>query len=205
LNFQPILGIEPLRFWADGGTSVINALENRRTDDSEAVMNKKSWSAGLIIPLAAGMAVAAAPSGASAAVPRAQNAATARAVCSDARSQIVLNARVNANERIVLTLRVTTQRPRPQWDVTINRVNRANGVNRPIFQSREFAVRQGVAQQRSFQVVTRTANQPGADRFVARAVHVASGEVCRVAITVRANNRAPEDPFEPVDPFEPED
>ena len=147
-------------------------------------MNKKSWAAGMIIPLA-GMTVATAP--VATAAPDVQNATTARAQCSDLRSQIMLNARINANDRIVLTLRVTTQRPRPQWDVTINRVTRA-GVNRPIFESREVALRQGVARQRSFEVVARTANQAGPDRFVARAVHVASGEVCRVAVVVRGNN-----------------
>lgn len=154
-------------------------------------MNKKSWSVGMIIPMVAAATVSAAPAGAAAAAPNAGSAATVRAACSDARSQVMLTSRVNANDRIVLTLRVTTQRPRPQWDVTIARANRV-GVNRPIFQSRETAVRQGINQQRSFQVVTRTADQPGADRFVARAVHVASGEVCRVAITVRANNFDPE-------------
>jgi len=155
------------------------------------VMNKKLWSAGMIIPLAAATVVSTAPAGAAATDPVVRNAASARAACSDLRSQIALTGRVNVNNRIVLRLRVTTQRPRPQWNVTILRRN-ANGVNRPIFESRELAVRQGVAAQRSFQVVVRTANQAGPDRFVARAVHVASGEVCRVAITVRANDFEPE-------------
>ena len=165
-------------------------------------MNKKSWAAGMIIPLA-GMTVATAP--VATAAPDVQNATTARAQCSDLRSQIIFNARINANDRIVLTLRVITERPRPAWDVRIVRQNDRAAANRPIFESREFAMREGVRQQRSFEVVARTANQPGPDRFVARAVHVASGEVCRVAVTVRANPIEQEDPFEPVDPFEPED
>jgi hypothetical protein len=150
------------------------------------VMNKKFWSAGMIVPLAASAVVSTASSASAVVEPSARNAATARAACSDLRSEITLNARVNANNRIVLMLRVTTQRPRPQWDVTIDR-RQANGVTRSVFESREFAVRQGLRQQRSFEVVARTANQPGPDRFVARAVHVASGEVCRVAVVVRGN------------------
>ena len=150
-------------------------------------MYKKLWSAGMIIPLAAGAIVATAPTGAAATEPGVRNAATARAACSDARSQIILNARVNANDRIVLNLRVTTQRPRPAWDVRIVRQNRAGVADRPVFESREFAVREGIRAQRSFEVTARVANQPGPDRFVARAVHVASGEVCRVAVTVRGN------------------
>ena len=155
-------------------------------------MNKKSWSAGVIIPMVAAVTVSAAPARAAALQPDARTAATVTRACSDLRSQVMLTARVNANDRIVLTLRVTTQRPRPQWDVTIDRINR-NGVNRPIFESRELAVRQGINRQRSFQVVARTADQPGIDRFVARAVHVASGEVCRVQIAVRANDFEPEE------------
>jgi hypothetical protein len=104
----------------------------------------------------------------------------------------MLTARVNANDRIVLRLRVTTQRPPPAVGRDYRRINR-NGVNRPIFESREIAVREGVNRLRSFEVVARTADQPGADRFVARAVHVASGEVCRVQITVRANDFEPEE------------
>lgn len=141
------------------------------------------------------------PPGAVATVPAVRdNAATARVACSDLRSQIALTGRVNFNDRIVLRLTVTTQRPRPQWDVTIDR-RTLNGVNRPIFQSTELAVRQGITQQRSFEVVARTANQPGPDRFVARAVHMASGEVCRVAITVR--NMAAEPGDQPVRPAGP--
>jgi hypothetical protein len=155
-------------------------------------MNKKSWSAGMIVPLVAAATVSAAPARAAALQPDARTAATVTRACSTLRSQVMLTARINANDRIVLRLRVTTQRPRPQWDVTIDRINR-NGVNRPIFESREIAVREGVNRQRSFEVVARTANQPGADRFVARAVHVASGEVCRVQITVRANDFEPEE------------
>ena len=148
-------------------------------------MSRKLWTMGMIIPLAA--TVVSAPSAGAAVEPRAANAATATARCSDLQSRIMFDGRVNANNRIVLTLRVTTQRPRPAWDVSIVRQDRNAATNRVIFQSRELAAREGIRQQRSFVVVTRTANQPGADRFVARAVHVASGEVCRVAITVRAN------------------
>gem|GEM_PF-4513423 len=155
-------------------------------------MNTKLWSVGMMVPLVAAATVSTAPT-AGAAVdvpPRAANAATERAMCSALRSQVIFDGRVNANNRIVLTLRLRTERPRPAWDVRINRQDRDAAVNRPIFQSREFATRVGLRQQRSFEVVARTANRPGPDRFVARAVHVASGEVCRVAITVRGNNAA---------------
>ncbi len=152
-------------------------------------MNTKLWSVGMMVPLVAAATVSTAPTaGAAVDVPRAANAATVRAACSALRSQVIFDGRVNANNRIVLTLRVRTERPRPAWDVLIRRQDRDAAVNRPIFQSREFAARVGLRQQRSFEVVTRTANRPGPDSFVARAVHVASGEVCRVAITVRGNN-----------------
>ena len=154
-------------------------------------MSRKIWTIGMIIPLAA--TVVSAPS-AGAVEPRATNAATAVARCSDLQSRIAFDGRVNANNRIVLNLRVTTQRPRPAWDVRIVRQDRNALRDRVVFQSREFAVREGIRAQRSFEVVTRVVNQPGADRFVARAVHVASGEVCRVAIVVRGNNEIdPED------------
>lgn len=152
------------------------------------VMNKKSWSAAMMVPLAAAATVSMPATAASAVGPSAPDAARARAQCSDFRSDITFNGRVNANDRIVLNLRVTTNRPRPAWDVRIVRQDREAAANRPIFESREFAAREGIRQQRSFEVVTRTANRPGPDRFVARAVHVASGEVCRVAIVVRGNN-----------------
>jgi hypothetical protein len=141
----------------------------------------------MMIPLVAAATVATAPAAGAAVEPRAANAATARAACSALRSQVLFDGRVNASNRIVLTLRVRSDRPRPAWDV---RISRDAAGNRPIFQSREFAARVGLRQQRSFEVGTRTANRPGPDRFVARAVHVASGEVCRVAITVRGNNAA---------------
>ena len=160
----------------------------RRTKMIGGVMNKKSWSAAMMVPLAAAATVSTAQPAGAAVEPRARNAATAREACSDLRSQVMLTGRVNANDRIVLTLRVTTNRPRPQWDVTIARQNRNAAANRVIFESREFTARQGLNRERSFEVVTRTANQPGPDRFVARAVHVASGEVCRVQLTVRGND-----------------
>jgi len=149
-------------------------------------MNKKIWSVAVIVPLAAAAAVATAPSAGAVVEPR--DAATARAACSDLRSQVMLTGRVNLNNRIVLRLRLTTQRPRPAWDVRIARVNPNLGVNIPISETREFTAREGLNQQRSFEVVARTINRPGPDRFVARAVHVFSGETCRVAITVRGNN-----------------
>ena len=155
-------------------------------------MNKRSWTIGMIIPLVAAGTVSTAPTAGAAVEPRARQAATVREACSDLRSQIELTARINANDRIALRLMVTTNRPRPAWDVTIVRQDRA-AANRPIFESREFAQREGIRQQRSFEVVVRTANRPGPDRFVARAVHVASGEVCRVAITVRGNNAEEEE------------
>ena len=151
-------------------------------------MYKKLLSVGMIIPMAAATAVSTAGAASAAVEPRATNATQARAQCSALRSEIIFNARVNANDRIVLTLRVITERPRPAWDVRIVRQNDRAAANRPIFESRELAMREGVRQQRSFEVVARTANQPGPDRFVARAVHVASGEVCRVAVVVRGNN-----------------
>jgi hypothetical protein len=147
-------------------------------------MNKKPWSAAMMVPLAVAATVSTASTAAVAVEPGARNVASARAACSDLRSQVALTARVNANDIIVLTLSVTTNRPRPQWDVRIARVNPNTGVNRPIFESREFAVPSRFNQERSFEVVARTPNQLGRDRFVARAVHVASGEVCRVQITV---------------------
>ena len=152
------------------------------------LMKKRFWSVAVIVPLAAAAAVATAPSAGAAVEPR--GVGTARAACSDLRSNVTFNGRVNANNRIVLTLKVTTQRPRPVWDVRIARVNPNLGANVPISETREFSAREGLSQRRSFEVVTRTINRPGPDRFVARAVHVFSGEVCRVAITVRGNNAA---------------
>jgi hypothetical protein len=157
------------------------------------MMKKKFWSVGMIIPLAAAAAVSTAPA-AAATVPGAGRVVTEQNACSDFRSNVRLTARpftnANAQRRIELTLRLTTNRPLPAWQVAINRVNRNNMVVDQLLNERAFTSANRRVVRGSLEAMTRTANRPGPDFFVARARHIASGETCLVRVTVR-NNLAP--------------
>ena len=159
------------------------------------MMNKKFWSVGMIVPLTAAAAVSTAPV-AAAAPPGARGVVTAQSACSDLRSNVKLTAtpfmNANAQKRIELTLKVTTDRPRPAFQVTINRVNRNNTVVAQLLNERAFTQANRVGR-RSLEVMTRTANRPGPDFFVGRARHIASGETCMVKITVRNQVADPEE------------
>ena len=160
------------------------------------MMNKKFWSVGMVIPLTAAAAVSTAPV-AAATVPGIRPVVTAQNVCSDFRSNARLTARpfmnANAQRRIELTLRVTTNRPLPAWQVVINRVNRNNFLEDQLLNQRAFTETNRRAIRGSLEVMTRTANRLGPDFFVARARHIASGETCMVRVTVRNNVGDPRD------------
>lgn len=149
------------------------------------MMNKKFWSVGMIVPLTAAAAISTAPV-AAATVPGARSV-SAQNACSDLRSNARLTATPFANatgqRRIELALRVTTNRPLPAWQVTINRVDRNNLSFNQLLNQRAFANANQVGR-RVLVVMTRTANRPGADAFVARARHIASGETCVVRIAL---------------------
>ena len=167
-------------------------------------MNKKFWSVGMIVPLAAAAVVSTAPS-AAAAVP--QTDPVGRGVVRDigicsGRSDITLTARernVGLRDRIVLDVRIVTNRAGQQWRVRINQ----NGqplvarvaIARPVFARPPVARRAAVVEVREVALDRR-----GPDRFVARALNVNTGETCTAQVVVR-ENRLVRPPFRP--PFRP--
>jgi hypothetical protein len=152
------------------------------------IVNKKLWSVGMVIPLAASAAVATAPAASAAAPSAAFDLALPRAIghCSG-RSDVSLTARERdrafGRDQIVVTLRLSG-RAGQVWSVSI----RHNG--NPIFFARKFTSRDNarfVQARGSFEVRDVVRDTRGADRFVAMAHNRRTGESCTARVTVGAN------------------
>ena len=165
-------------------------------------MNKKFWSVGMIIPLAAATVVSTAPS--AAAVP--QTDPVARGVVRDigicsGRSEIILTARERAarlQDRIALDVRILTNRAGQQWRVRL--IQNGQPLVATVAVARPIA-RPPVARRAAVVEVRAVAqDRRGVDRFVARAVNVNTGETCTAQVVVR-EDRVVRPPVRP--PFRP--
>jgi len=148
-------------------------------------MSPKSWTVGMMIPLAAATVVSAAPS-ATALTPSAPVAGTAAqviGVCSG-RSTAELTARTNVRDQIVLNFRVFTNRAGETWRVRITQ-NGAAIANETAFTRPARGVRPPARRAASLAVREVADNMRGIDRFVVRATNPRSGETCTARIQVR--------------------
>jgi hypothetical protein len=180
------------------------------------VMNKKSWSAAMIIPLAAATVVSTAPA-ATAVVPRTDTFARAVVrdvgVCSG-QSEVTLTARTSLRGEILLNLRLVSNRAGQVWRVRINQngmpVASQVALTRPILGGirppalgdpslgdpvlgdpvlGDPALGDPVVrplQRAAFTVRAVARNMAGVDRFAARATNARSGETCTARVLVRS-------------------
>jgi hypothetical protein len=149
-------------------------------------MRKKSWTLGMIIPLAATGVIASAP--AASADPD-HNTVTRSDNCNGGRDRLTLSGRVTGDHdriRLTVRLRTTDNRADDGWRVTIRRQNGGNLIFRDNnVQEAEF---DDVGNRQVFERTRFANNRDGADRFVARAVNLRNGQDCDVRIVVRGHN-----------------
>ena len=170
-------------------------------------MNKKFWSVGMIIPLAAAAVVSTGPSAAAAPQtdPFARGVVRDIGVCTG-RSDITLTARDVRLRGIVLDLRIVTNRAGQQWRVRINQngfplVTRV-AFTRPIFAQRP-PFRPPLARRAELNVRAVAVDRRGfVDRFNARATNLNTGETCTAQVVVR-QDRVVRPPVRPPFPMRP--
>lgn len=124
-------------------------------------MNRKSWTAGVVIPFAAATMIAMAPDASAGGVAKVTSGRCTAA------SHWTMKAKSD-NGRMELELEVDSNRNGQRWNVRI-------ADNRVLVYK---AVRVTVAPSGSFAVHALTADRRGTDRFVAVATNLSNGENC---------------------------
>jgi hypothetical protein len=142
-------------------------------------MSRKSWTVGLMIPLAAAGAVSTAPAASAAATaPAAVDRGVVRQFGScSGRSDLMLDATTRGFGRIALRLELDG-RAGQMWNVRITQ----NGDS--LFRDTMFTRGGRFSGTGSFMVRESADNMPGRDMFMARAMNNRTGETCRATVTV---------------------
>jgi hypothetical protein len=167
-------------------------------------MNKKLWSVGMIIPLAAAAAVVStAPAATAVGVPprpivRDQDV-RAIGFCTG-RSDMTLRAKTTVGNQIRVDVALTSNRPFQRWHVRI--IQNGAPILATTALTRPNPVRVGFpfAHIASFNVRETAFNRLGVDRFAARASNFMTGETCTAQVSLGRFGQFPPRPGLPPRP-----
>jgi hypothetical protein len=153
-------------------------------------MSLKVCTVGIVIPLAAALAVSTAPVASAAVTPQstpfAPTVVRDLGVCS-ARSEVTLDARNTFRGRVTLELRLFANRAGQPWRVLFTQNGAAIANRTEITRPLRVGVRPPLARRvASLEVRQVAINTRGADRFMARATNLRTGETCTARVLVRA-------------------
>jgi hypothetical protein len=168
-------------------------------------MNKKLWSVGMIIPMAAAAVVSTAPAATAVVIPprpvvRDQGVARAIGFCTG-RSNMTLTARTTVRNQIAVDVKVTSNRAFQRWNVRITQNGAPILATTALTRPDRFGFGLPLARRTaSFTVRDNALNRLGVDRFAVRASNVSTGETCTAQVSLRRFGEFPPRPGLPPRP-----